>query len=119
VVSAEVSLLAGEHEAARAPARKALELAATHGTDRHVAKSLLFVAVSNQAEAVTALRKSWAISTSQHYETLVWPAGELLIDRAEDQEKAEIRERVLSAVRLISESLPEGIAQPWAAERIV
>lgn len=118
-VSAEVSLLAGEHEAARAPARRALQLAAAHGTDRHVAKSLLFVAVSDPAETVTALRTSWAISTSQHYETLVWPAGELLIDRAEDNEKAEIRERVLSAVRLISESLPKGIAQPWAAERRV
>jgi hypothetical protein len=112
-VRAEVALLADDRAGARAPARRALALAEEYGSDRHVAKSLLFVAVSDPAAAPGALRRSWAISTAQNYETLVWPAGGLLLGLVERREKPEIRARVLRAVRLICEGLPPDVAQDW------
>lgn len=112
-VAAEVALLAGDLTGARAPARRALERAEAAGSDRHVAKSLLFVAVSDPSAALRALRRSWAISTARGYETLVRPAGGLLAELVERRENLEIRERVLLAVRVISAGLPPDVARDW------
>jgi hypothetical protein len=108
-VAAEVCLLAGEP--ADEPSYEALRLAEAAGMERHVAKSLLFVAVSDPPAALSALRRSWAISTGLGYETLVWPAGGLLLERAPSSPG--LRARVVSAVDLISASLPADVAQGW------
>lgn len=120
-VNCEVALLQSQPDAAAVHAAKALEIAEKANAPRHVAKSLLFLAVSQSecgdvAEAESALRRSLALSISMGYAAGEWPAHAVLARLIQDSDPAQARHQYQQAAviaEMIGDDLPEPLAGRW------
>jgi tetratricopeptide (TPR) repeat protein len=121
-VEAEVALLTGAPEAARAPAAHAVRLATDAWAPRHQAKSRLFVAVAelghDRVRARESLDQAWSSAVDLGCLPLVWPAGKLLLEafgaELSDGQRMEVAKSAHDAVAVIRAGLPEAVGTPWA-----
>jgi hypothetical protein len=120
-VEAEVALLVGEPERAGAILLGAVQLAEVSGAPRHVAKTLLLLAVSQVqggelGEAENTLRRSATLAESLGALPTLWPSRALLGALLEESAPAESA-RSLAAARggviAIADDLPDDLRGVW------
>lgn len=120
-VRCEIALMQSRFDEAAAHAGRALELAETANAPRHVAKSLLFLAVAQieqgrQQEAQAQLNRAIVLSASMGYLAGAWPAHAVLAELIRDTDPERSRQHFAEAARitsLIGEGLSEPLAQRW------
>jgi len=120
-IRAEVALLEGNPAAAAEVLRPAISSAEVSGAPRHVAKSLLFLGVSQvQAgqleEAEGTLRRAATLAESLGTIPLLWPARALLgalLDERSPAEAAKSLSAARGAVIAIADDLPEELRSVW------
>ena len=120
-VEAELALLEGEVAAAHETLLQAVQLAEVSGAPRHVAKTLLLLAVAqlqagDLAEAENTLRRSATLAESLGALPTLWPARALLGALLEESAPAESA-KSLSAARggviAIADDLPDDLRGVW------
>ncbi len=120
-VEAEVALMEGDPLKARETLLNAVQLAEMSGAPRHVAKTLLLLAVSqvqagNLAEAENTLRRSATLAESLGALPTLWPSRALLGALLEESAPAESA-KSLSAARggviAIADDLPDDLRGVW------
>jgi tetratricopeptide (TPR) repeat protein len=120
-VRTEIGLLVGEVAAAHKTADSAVSLAESSGAPRHVAKSLLFLGVSQvqggePTEAVATLRRAATLAESLGCLPLVWPSRALLGALLEPEARSESARNLAGArstVITIADDLPEDLRVDW------
>ena len=120
-VRTEIGMLSGEVAAAEKTADSAVSLAENSGAPRHVAKSLLFLGVSQvqngkPAEAAVTLRRAATLAESLGCLPLVWPSRALLgalVEAEAPQESARNLAAARSTVITIADDLPEDLRGDW------
>lgn len=118
-VECEVALLQSRYEDAAAHAARALEEAEAANAPRHVAKSLLFLAVAEieagrRADAVPKLRRSLLLSSSMGFLAVAWPAHAVIAALLKDSEPAVAHEHFVEA-SAITDTLREGLTGQLAS----
>ncbi|MDH5277958.1 MAG: hypothetical protein OEW53_02810 [Actinomycetota bacterium] len=120
-VQAEVALLVGDAEAAIEAVAPAVQRAEVAGAPRHVAKSLLFLGVSQiQAgridEATATLRRSATLAEGLGALPLLWPSRAVLgalLEESAPAESARCLAAARGAVIAIADDLPEELRTVW------
>lgn len=120
-VDGEVALLVGDHERAEAVLTPAVQLAEVSGAPRHVAKTLLLVAVAQVqggrwAEAESTLRRAATLAESLGALPTLWPSRALLGALLEESAPAESAQSLASArsgVIAIADDLPDDLRGVW------
>ena len=120
-VEAEVALLEDDPQLARETLLRAVQLAEMSGAPRHVAKTLLLLAVSqvqagSLAEAENTLRRAATLAESLGALPTLWPSRALLGALLEESAPAESA-KSLSAARggviAIADDLPDDLRGVW------
>lgn len=122
-VACEVSLLQSRHEDALAHARAALETAEAGNAPRHVAKSLLFLAVAQietgqRDAAVPLLKRCLMLSASMGFLAVAWPAHAVLAALLKDTDQHAAHSHFVKASAIIDtlrEGLTGQLASRWDA----
>ncbi len=122
-VRTEVALLVGDPAAAAQTAERAVVLAEASRAPRHVAKSLLFLGITQvhgaeTAEAVQTLRRAATLAESLGTLPLLWPARALLgalLEPTAPKEAARALASARNAVLQIADDLPESLRDLWLA----
>ncbi|MHB1614533.1 MAG: hypothetical protein ACYCYA_09485 [Actinomycetes bacterium] len=122
-VAAEIALLEEDPPRALASATAALAVAERSGAPRHVAKSLLFIGVSQVQDgqdevAQATLRRTSVLAESLGALPLLWPSRAMLATLVADQDLALAADLVASArtaVLAIAGDLPERLRPGWLA----
>ncbi|MFN8184285.1 MAG: hypothetical protein U0R23_07685 [Candidatus Nanopelagicales bacterium] len=122
-VECEVALLQSRHDDALTHATLALDAAETATAPRHVAKSLLFVAVSDieaghRQDAIPRLRRSLMLSSSMGFLAVAWPAHAVLaaLLKESDPDSARAHFAQASAITTgVREGLSGELATRWDA----
>lgn len=122
-VACEISLMSSNPGPAQARAESALALAENANAPRHVAKSLLFVAVAQiengkHEEAAGNLRRSLMLSTSMGYLAVAWPAHAVLaaLLRASDPQGSHAHfAQAAEVIRTLRSGLSGDLATRWDA----
>jgi tetratricopeptide (TPR) repeat protein len=120
-VEAEVALLVGEPERAGELLLQAVQLAEVSGAPRHVAKTLLLLAVSyvqggRLDEAETTLRRSATLAESLGALPTLWPSRALLgalLEESSPAESAKSLAAARSGVIAIADDLPDDLRDVW------
>ena len=120
-VKAEVALATGDPAAAAATLTPAIASAEVSGAPRYVAKSLLFLGVSQVQggdldEATTTLRRAATLAESLGVLPLLWPARALLgalVEATSAAESAKSLAAARGAVIAIADDLPEDLRASW------
>jgi tetratricopeptide (TPR) repeat protein len=120
-IQAEASMLEGDPHGAAAVLAPAVQSAEVSGAPRHVAKSLLFLGVSQvQAgqldEAEGTLRRAATLAESLGTVPLLWPARALLGALLGERSPAEAAKSLAAArgaVIAIADDLPEELRSVW------
>ena len=120
-VEAELAILVGDPAAAQELLLSAVHLAEASGAPRHVAKTLLLLAVSQvQAgqlgEAESTLRRSATLAESLGALPTLWPSRALLGALLEDSAPAESAKSLAAArggVIAIADDLPDDLRDIW------
>lgn len=120
-VEAEVALLLGESNRAAEVLLGAVQLAEVSGAPRHVAKTLLLLAVAQVqggelAEAENTLRRSATLAESLGALPTLWPARALLGALLEESSPAESAKSLAAArggVIAIADDLPDDLRNVW------
>ena len=118
-VQCEVALLSSDPPRAVEHARRALAAAEAATAPRHVAKSLLFTAVSQidagqRAEAIPNLRRSLMLSTTMGFLAVAWPTHAVLAALVA-QTDAKVAQQHFAAAATITATLREGLTGDLAA----
>ena len=112
-VAAEVDLLRGELAAAVTHAEMAVTVAHEHDSPRHQLKSELFLAVARDVrrhgDGEQLLHDVVAQTSQLQLRPLLWPAVEVLADRATVGE----RSQGVAALDYIAARLPHGVGARW------
>ncbi|MEZ5185238.1 MAG: tetratricopeptide repeat protein [Candidatus Nanopelagicales bacterium] len=122
-VACEVALLETRYEDALAHARAALETAEAANAPRHVAKSLLFLAVANietgrRDAAVPLLKRCLVLSTAMGFLAVAWPAHAVLAALLKDTDERSAHTHFVAASAIIDtlrEGLTGQLANRWDA----
>lgn len=122
-VACEIALMSSDSVTAVARAERALELAENANAPRHVAKSLLFLAVaqieSGRTDAAAAnLRRSLMLSNSMGYLAVSWPAHAVLAALLKAGDPAAAHAHFVSAAKVIAtlrSGLTGELATRWDA----
>jgi tetratricopeptide (TPR) repeat protein len=122
-VRTEVGMLTGDTASAEKTAESAVSLAEASGAPRHVAKSLLFLGVSQVQnggpdDAILTLRRAATLAESLGCLPLVWPSRALLGAMLEAESRAESAQSLAGArstVIAIADDLPEDLRADWLA----
>jgi tetratricopeptide (TPR) repeat protein len=122
-VRCEVALLQSQYEDAVEHAARALQQAEAANAPRHIAKSLLFLAVSrieagHEDAAVAELRRSLLLSTSMGFLAVAWPTHAVLaaLSRTVDREAAHTHLVEASAITdVVRAGLTAELADRWDA----
>lgn len=120
-VEGEVALLVGEPARAESVLTSAVQLAEVSGAPRHVAKTLLLVAVAQVqsgrlAEAEGTLRRAATLAESLGALPTLWPSRALLGALLEETAPAESARSLASArsgVIAIADDLPDDLRDIW------
>ena len=120
-VEAEVALLDGDPLAAREILLRAVQLAESSGAPRHVAKTLLLLAVAqvqagDLAEAEATLRRAATLAESLGALPTLWPSRALLGALLEESSPVESAKALSSArggVIAIADDLPDDLRDIW------
>ena len=120
-VKAEVALATGDPAAAAATLTPAIASAEVSGAPRYVAKSLLFLGVSQVQggdldEATATLRRAATLAESLGVLPLLWPARALLgalVEATSAAESAKSLAAARGAVIAIADDLPEDLRTAW------
>lgn len=120
-VQAEAALVAGDPEGAATVLAPAIASAEVSGAPRYVAKSLLFLGVSQvQAgqldEAAATLRRAATLAESLGAVPLLWPARALLgalLETTSPAESAKALASARGAVIAIADDLPDPLRSAW------
>lgn len=122
-VRAEVALLSGDPAGAAQLAERAVTLAESSRAPRHVAKSLLFLGISQvhgalTTDAIATLRRAATLAESLGTLPLLWPSRALLgalLEPSTPKEAARALASARNAVLQIADDLPESLRDPWLA----
>jgi len=120
-VDAEVAMLKGEPSRAATLLAEAVQLAEVSGAPRHVAKTLLLLAVAQVQggeleDAEGTLRRAATLAESLGALPTLWPSRALLGALLEERSPAEAAKSLASArsgVIAIADDLPEGLRDVW------
>lgn len=120
-VDGETALLLGDPARAEAVLTPAVQLAEVSGAPRHVAKTLLLLAVAKVqagrfAEAETTLRRAATLAESLGALPTLWPSRALLGALLEESAPAESAKALASArsgVISIADDLPDDLRDVW------
>ena len=120
-VDAEVALLIGDTGRARDVLHQAVQLAEVSGAPRHVAKTLLLLAVSHVqsgelAEAETTLRRAATLAESLGALPTLWPSRALLgalLEESSPAESAKSLAAARSGVIAIADDLSDDLRGVW------
>lgn len=120
-VEAEVALLVGDPAEAAQILLTAIQLAEVSGAPRHVAKTLLLLAVAQVqagelAEAESTLRRSATLAESLGALPTLWPARALLgalLEESSPAESAKSLAAARSGVIAIADDLPDDLRDVW------
>jgi hypothetical protein len=119
-VRTELALLEGDAETAAAAADAAVERAERSRAPRHVAKSLLFLGVSQveggEGDAVSSLRRAATLAEGLGALPLVWPSRAVLgalLAASGESEGASSLAAARSAVLAIAGDLPDDLRADW------
>lgn len=120
-VEGEVALLVGDAEHAEAVLTPAVQLAEVSGAPRHVAKTLLLVAVAQVqggrfAEAESTLRRAATLAESLGALPTLWPSRALLgalLEQTAPAESAKSLAAARSGVISIADDLPDDLRDVW------
>jgi tetratricopeptide (TPR) repeat protein len=122
-VQCEVALLTLDREQAVGRSARALDIAENAAAPRHVAKSLLFLAVSqieagDQEHALPNLRRSIVLSASMGFLAVAWPAHAVLaavLQQSDPPAAHEHFSQASSITRGLGEGLQGALAARWEA----
>jgi tetratricopeptide (TPR) repeat protein len=122
-VECEVALLQSDYDVAVARASEALEAAEAANAPRHVAKSLLFLAVSQveagqRESAVANLQRSLTLSTSMGFLVVAWPGYAVLAALVQPDDPEAARNHFAKASAIADEiraGLSGDLAERWDA----
>ena len=113
-VATEIGLLRNDPVTAVSVAEQALALALDHGSPRHVVKSQLFLGVAQESrrsgDGEPLLRNVVDSAAGLQLRPLLWPAVQVLSDRAKPGE----RQKAAEAIDFITERLPHGVGARWS-----
>lgn len=120
-VEAEVALLLGDPARAAETLLQAVQLAEVSGAPRHVAKTLLLLAVAQVqggelAEAENTLRRSATLAESLGALPTLWPSRALLgalLEESAPAESAKSLAAARSGVIAIADDLPDDLRNVW------
>lgn len=118
-VRCEVALLQSQHEEALKHARDALAAAETANAPRHIAKSLLFQAVSlietgRREEALTDLRRSLLLSTSMGFLAVAWPTHAVIAALSRETDPG-LAHKHFARASAITDTVREGLTGELAS----
>jgi hypothetical protein len=118
-VQCEVALLGNDPEGALTHSEQALQHAEIAAAPRHVAKSLLFVAVrqidaGQRDRAIPNLRRSLMLSTTMGFQAVAWPTHAVLAALLRTNDPQVSHEHFVAA-SAITEELRRGLSGPLAA----
>jgi hypothetical protein len=122
-VQCEVALLSSDPQRAVEHAVRGLQVAEIAAAPRHVAKSLLFVAVGQidaqaRDQAIPNLRRSLMLSTTMGFLAVAWPAHAVLAALLKQSDPATAHEDFLAASRIaldLRRGLTGDLADRWDA----
>ncbi len=122
-VECEIALLNSDYLAAVTKASEALEHSEAANAPRHVAKSLLFLAVAQveageKTKAIANLQRSLMLSTSMGFLAVAWPAHAVLAALLAPEDVVAARDHFVAASRIADDlraGLSGEIAQRWDA----
>lgn len=120
-VEAEVALMVGEPQRAGEILLQAVQLAEVSGAPRHVAKTLLLLAVSQiqggeLGQAETTLRRAATLAESLGALPTLWPARAMLgalLEESSPVESAKSLASARSGVIAIADDLPDDLRDIW------
>lgn len=120
-VKCEVALLSSDPATAVQHASQALAAAEAAAAPRHVAKSLLFSAVSlidsgSPSEAIPQLQRSLLLSTTMGFLVVAWPTHAVLAALLKASDPDAAHEHFVAAADITASlptGLPEDLAQRW------
>jgi hypothetical protein len=120
-VEAEVAMLVGDPHRAAEVLGSAVQLAEGSGAPRHVAKTLLLLAVAHVqagelAEAEATLRRSATLAESLGALPTLWPSRALLgalLEESSPAESAKSLAAARSGVIAIADDLPDDLRDVW------
>lgn len=124
-VQCEVALLSQDPPTAVQRAAEALQGAEVAAAPRHVAKSLLFLAVSEiesgeRTEAIPNLRRSLMLSTTMGFHAVAWPAHAVLAALVQGSDPTAAHEHFVAAsaiTRQLGQGLTGQLAARWDARQ--